>query len=104
MRPIEGFRLWLGHAGDGRNLRLMFASGVEAVCDLALNEPGLVLPWELVYCRFPLVDGAVNPPWLLDLAVKSVAELIRAQRTTLILCSAGLSRSPAVAAAAIAHV
>jgi protein-tyrosine phosphatase len=60
------------------------------------------LPREIVYCRLPLVDGAGNPPWLLRAAVKLAAGLLRNRTPTLIYCSVGLSRTPAVAAAALA--
>jgi hypothetical protein len=71
------------------------------VVDLALNEPVPTLTRELVYCRFPLVDGGGNPPWLVRAALEAVAGLVRAGVPTLVFCGAGMSRSPAVAAAAL---
>ena len=59
---------------------------------------------ELVYCRFPLVDGPGNPPWLLRAAVETVAGLLRDDVPTLVGCGAGLSRSPCIAGAAIARI
>jgi hypothetical protein len=44
---------------------------------------------ELVYCRFPLVDGAGNPPWLLRAAVETVAGFVRAGVPTLVFCGPG---------------
>jgi protein-tyrosine phosphatase len=104
MRQVPGYSLWVGHIGDARNLRSVLSSGILAVVDLALNEPPVVLTRELVYCRFPLGDGSGNPPWLLRAAVDAGAGLLRAGTPTLVYCGAGLSRSLAVAAAAVALV
>jgi hypothetical protein len=50
------------------------------------------------------MDGAGNPADLLSLAVQTVAALLRLHVPTLIVCSMGLSRAPALAAAALAVV
>jgi hypothetical protein len=77
-------------------------AGIEAVVELAIDELPAPLPRDLVHGRFPLVDGGGNPPWLLRAAVEMVAGLLRAGVPTLVCCGAGLSRTPAVAAAALA--
>jgi hypothetical protein len=102
MRQIEGYPLWLGHKGDAADFERLFRLGIGAVIDLALNEPATLLPREIAYCRFPLVDGAGNPPWLLRSAAQTVATFLRAGVPTLLFCGAGLSRSPAIAAAGLA--
>jgi hypothetical protein len=104
MRQLVPYSLWLGHVGDARNLRALLAAGIAAVVDLALNEPPAAITRELAYCRCPLVDGAGNAPWLLRLAVETTASLLRARTPTLVYCSGGMSRSPAIAAAALAVV
>jgi protein-tyrosine phosphatase len=104
MRPVAGFPLWIGHVGDVRDLRTLLSAGILAVIDLALNEPPVRLSRELVYCRFPLIDGAGNPPWLLHAAVDCVAHFLRSGTPTLVYCGAGMSRSPCIAAAAIAAI
>ncbi len=104
MRQIDDRPLWLGHAGDLRHIAELFAAGIIAVVDLALNEPPPLLPREFVYCRFPIVDGGGNPAWLLRRAVETVAALAEAKVPTLVCCSAGMSRSPAILSAAIAKV
>ena len=65
MRRVPGYSLWLGHAGDVRDLRCLLTTGIIAVVDLAIQEAPAPLTRELVYCRFPLVNGPGNPPWLL---------------------------------------
>ncbi len=103
MRKVPGYPLWLGHAGDGRDARAIFDAGIVAVVDLAAEEPPAGLPRGLVYCRFPLTDGPGNPAWLLAAAVDCVANFVAAGVPTLVACSAGMSRTPAVAAAALAR-
>lgn len=101
MRQVAGYSLWLGHTGDIRDLHGVLSAGIAAVVDLALNEPPENLPRELAYCRFPLLDGAGNHAWLLNAAVETVLGLLRSKTPTLVFCSAGLSRTPVIAAAAI---
>jgi protein-tyrosine phosphatase len=102
MRQVAGRALWLGNAGDLRDHCAVSAAEIGAVVELADNEQLAVLPRELVRCRFPLSDGGDNPIWLLRLASKSVAALLRAEVPVLVCCSAGMSRSVCVAAAGIA--
>ena len=104
MRPVAKSSLWLGHVGDIHDLRAVLAAGILAVVDLALEEPPATVTRELVYCRFPLLDGIGNPPWLLRAAVDCVAGLLHSCTPSLVYCSNGMSRSPAIAAAAIARV
>ena len=102
MRQVARRLLWVGHAGDTRDPRSVMAAGIEAVLELADNEPFAALPRELIRCRFPLSDGGSNPPWLLRLAAESVAALLRAGVPTLVCCGCGLSQSVCVAAAGVA--
>jgi protein-tyrosine phosphatase len=50
-----------------------------------------------------LLDGSGNEPLLLSLAINLVANLLRMGIPTLVCCGAGMSRSPAVVAAALAR-
>jgi hypothetical protein len=104
MRHIPDYSLWLGHAGDARNRHELFRLGIGAVVDLAVEEPPAVAGHEMVYCRFPLVDGAENPPWLIRSAIDMTATLLREKVPTLVACGGGLSRSPAIAAAALVRL
>jgi hypothetical protein len=104
MRRVPGYSLWLGHAGDVRDVRVLLSTGIVAVVDLAIQEAPAPLTRELAYLRFPLVDGPGNPPWLLRTAVETVAGLLRNDIPTLVGCGAGLSRSPCIAGAAIARI
>ncbi len=103
MRRVTDLPLWIGTARDARDLRGIHEAGIEAVVDLAMDEPPVQLTRELLYLRFPLVDGGGNPEWLLRLAVEAVSGLLKAGVPTLVACSAGASRSPAIAAMALAR-
>lgn len=104
MNQITPYPLWIGHAGDGRAFQKLFDEGIKAIVQLALEEPPLNPPRELIYLRFPLLDGGGNSHTMLRLAVSNVAELTRQTTPTLVCCGAGMSRSPAIAAAALSMV
>src|SRR5689334_22927997 len=89
MNQIKPYPLWLGHAGDARNFRLALDAGVQALVDLSREEPPSAPPRELIYCRFPLLDGVGNDECLLNLAVSTLAGLIRMHIPTLVCCDLG---------------
>ncbi|MBA4031996.1 MAG: protein phosphatase [Planctomyces sp.] len=95
--------LWVGNAGDLRDVRAVMVTGVAAVIELADSEPLATLPRDLIRVRIPLADGAGNPAWLLHLAVQTIVRLLQAEQTVLVTCSAGMNRSLCVASAVIAH-
>jgi hypothetical protein len=95
------YQLWIGHAGDGRDFRALFDSGIRAVVQLAFEEPPLNAPREFMLFRFPLMDGEGNDVETLGLATSCVASLIEREIATLVCCSAGMSRSPCLVAAAL---
>jgi protein-tyrosine phosphatase len=104
MRAIAPHRLWLGNALDARDLRRLYEAEIAADVDLAIEEKPAQLGREIVYLRIPLIDGAGNPPELVRLAVETVEHLIKSQMPTLVACGAGMSRSPAIVAAALARI
>jgi len=103
MREIIPQRLWLGNALD-REPRRLYDMGITAIVDLALEELPAQMTRDLMYCRLPLVDGAGNPSAVLAVAVETTASLIRKQVPVLVTCGAGMSRSPAIIAAALALI
>ena len=100
MREILPNQLWIGNAGDGRDAGRLLRAGVAAVINLAAEEPSPNLPRSMIYCHFPLVDGPQDDQTVLDVAIQTVASLLKKQIPTLVYCGAGMSRSPAVVAAA----
>jgi protein-tyrosine phosphatase len=101
---ISPHSLWVGHAGDGADPRRLHDLGIEAVVQVAAEEPPLSTPRGLLYFRFPLLDGSGNRLEVLRLAVGTVSALIRLRVPTLVCCGMGLSRSPALASVALAIV
>jgi protein-tyrosine phosphatase len=104
MRPITPHRLYLGTALDARDVRRLYELEIAAVVDLALEEKPAVLGREMMSCRFPLVDGAGNAAHVLRAAVEVTKRLIEQQAPTLVACGAGMSRSPAIVAMALAQM
>ncbi len=103
MRRIEGFPLWIGNARDARDMRGVHAMGIEALVDLAVEEPPISTTRELIYLRFPLHDDDSNSPVLLRTLRDTLEAVVGNLIPTLIACSAGMSRSPAIAAVIISQ-
>jgi hypothetical protein len=101
MRQVRSERLWIGNVNHVRDLKQALSAGIAAVVDVACDDPCVTVPRSLVFCRFPLIDGTGNPDWLLRAAISTTAQMLRSQQPTLVACSAGLSRSVAVATAAL---
>jgi protein-tyrosine phosphatase len=59
---------------------------------------------EIVYCRFPLMDGGGNSPVVLRAAVEITVRFAKENVPTLVACGAGMSRSPAVVTMALAKI
>ena len=104
MNQINPYPVWIGHGGEAHDFRHLFDVGIEAVVELALEEPSFPPRRDMIACRFPLIDGVGNPPHVLALAVRTVAALITAKVPVLVCCAAGMSRAPAVVAAALAAI
>lgn len=94
--------LWTGNAADARNPGPLLEIGIRGVVDLALEEPPPRLTRDMLVCRFPIIDGGGNRLEVLSAAVVTTAALLHRQVPLLVACSGGMSRSPAVAAAALA--
>ena len=102
MRQILPHELWVGHDGDARDFTRIHEAGIKALVQLAFEEPALQTPRDLLYFRFPLVDGSGNQGDFLAMAIHLVSELLSRRVPTLVCCGAGMSRSPCIAAAALA--
>ena len=104
MRRVAGKLLWVGHVGEAADAKLLGLHRIGAMVDLAIDEVPTLGSRERVYCRFPLMDGAGNSPWLIRGALQCAAMLVRVNVPTLIFCGAGMSRSPSIAAGTLALV
>jgi hypothetical protein len=102
LREVIPDKLWIGNAADARNVTDVLGRGIVAIVDLAIEERPIQFPREVVYCRFPLIDGSGNQPAILRTAIETTATFIALGTPTLVACGAGMSRSPAIVAAAMA--
>jgi hypothetical protein len=101
VRRIEGHTLWIGTARDARNIKGVLDAGIEAIVDLAIMSEPLKPSRELMYLRYPLLDGEGNPLWLIAVTAHSVANLLWYGVPTLVACDGGMSRSLAISALAV---
>ena len=99
---IHPDRLWIGNALDIRQPSDLFDLCIEVIVDVAMEESPRQIPRQIVYHRFPLVDAGENDANVLTQCFKCVLGLLRQQQKTCIACSAGMSRSPTIAALALA--
>ncbi|QDT28883.1 hypothetical protein Enr10x_42290 [Gimesia panareensis] len=104
MREILPQLLWIGNARAARDVTGVLDRGITAVVDPALEEPPISYPRDIVYCRLPILDGEDNQPAVLQTALLTVARFIQGDIPTLVACSGGMSRSPAVVAGALSLV
>lgn len=104
MREVIPKLLWIGNARDARSVSEVLNEGIKAIVDLAIEEPPIVFPRDIIYARLPLLDGVGNDPAVIRAAVSATAALIAGRVPTLVACSGGMSRSPAIVAVAIASV
>ncbi len=102
IRNVYSDVLYVGNAMDARDLKSIYDNQIRAVVDLAINEPPAQLGREIIYCRFPLNDGAGNNDGLIAIAVRTIAAMMQNRIRTIVACSAGMSRAPTIAAASIA--
>jgi hypothetical protein len=104
MNQIQPYPLWIGHALAGHDFGPIFDAGVRALVQVAEEEPPSHPPRELICCRIPLLDGAGNSTEMLYLAIHTVVTLMQMHIPTLVYCGEGMSRAPAISAAALAIV
>src|SRR5437899_742747 len=101
MQQIPPHKMWIGTTGDLRDWRRLYDVGISAVVHLPYEDLPPALPHDLVLCRFPLVDGDDNNTQVLRAAVMGLTQLLEEEFACLVCCRAGVSRSPAIAAAAL---
>lgn len=104
MREAISKHLWLGNAADARDVDGVLSRRIVAIIDLAMEEPPIHFPRDIIYCRIPLVDGSGNRPEIIRTAIDLTASLIDSKVPAPVACGAGMSRSPVIVAAALAEV
>jgi protein-tyrosine phosphatase len=101
MREILSNRLWIGNAKDANDIPRLMDLGIQAMADLAYEELSPTLPRSMAYCRFPILDGQQSTRQLLVLAIETLAAFLENNLLTFVYCRAGMSRTPAITAAAL---
>ena len=104
MREIIPGILWIGNRNDIHNLSSLYEQNIQAILDLAIEEPPLNLNRDLVNCRFPIIDGEGNTQGFLETVIQTTVSLIRNQVPLIVICSAGMSRSPVIVAASLSMI
>lgn len=94
--------LFVGTLEDAGNKSILDEHGVSAVVSLTHAEPGSGFPEDKTVTRWPMMDGPQNSQEQFEQAVADVEAYLLQETEVLVHCSAGASRSPAVAATALA--
>lgn len=104
LRDVYRGQLFVGDAISARDLKQIYDHEIAAVLDLAANESPAVLGRDIIYCRFPISDDGSNDDALLSAVIEYSINLLEHNFRTLVACSAGMSRSPIIAASAMSIV
>jgi len=102
VREIISSQIWIGNRSDRDNLKQLYNLEIKAIVDLAAEELPATLARDFIYCRIPLTDDGNNSSDEIKLAIETVVNLRKKGIPTLICCSAGMNRSPVIAASALA--
>ncbi|WP_251330013.1 dual specificity protein phosphatase family protein [Haloplanus pelagicus] len=95
-------RLYVGDRTAARNIEDLTEAGITAVLRLTHGTPP-PYPDSLTVIERPLVDGPQNDLSNFRVATDRLTALLDADETVLVHCSAGSSRSVAVAGAVLAR-
>ncbi|TKX73625.1 protein phosphatase [Halorubrum sp. GN11_10-6_MGM] len=93
--------LFVGTASDAEDESLLRNRGVDVVVSLTHDDPNT---GAVARVDIPMLDGPRNEYGAFADAAEAVVERREAGRRVLVHCSAGASRSPAVAAAAMTRL
>lgn len=95
-------RLFVGTVEDAGDAALVRKHGVTNVVSLTHSTPDGGFPAGLTVVNVPMMDGPRNDQQRFERAVTRSVACLEAGESLLVQCSAGGSRSPAVAATALA--
>lgn len=94
--------LFVGTAEDASDEATVQDHYITVVVSLTHNDPAGDVPADLTHEAVPMMDGPQNSRDAFERAVNTVLSHLAAGDKTLVHCSAGASRSPTVAATALA--
>lgn len=93
--------IFVGTESNASDESLLRKHGIDTVISLTHSEPDT---GDITRVDVPMIDGPQNSYEAFAEAVKEVVKYHKNGQRILIHCSAGSSRSPSVAAAAITHL
>lgn len=101
IREIVEGRLFVGNARDARSLEVIGSNQITVLVDLAAEDVPASAFRDTVTIRVPLRDDGENRSDRLEFVIRAVLHLLTGGERILVACSAGQSRSPLIAAAAL---
>lgn len=102
MKQIDS-QIYIGNLREAGRPRTYRRHGITAVLNLCKVQPTRPYPEDLTTVHQPLIDGERNQLRDFILAVERLLELLDGGETILVHCGAGVSRSCAVTATALAY-
>jgi len=96
------YGLFVGTAEEAGNESLLREHSVDRVVSLTHREPETGFPAGVSVARIEMKDGPRNESTRFKSAVEELLSALRSRDVVLVHCSRGASRSPSVAATAIA--
>lgn len=94
--------LYVGTVEGAETPSALQAHDIDTIVSLTFVGPEVAVPQDIDYTSVPMMDGPRNDSDEFSRAVTTVLERLRAGDCVLVHCSAGASRSVAVAAVAVA--
>ncbi len=94
--------LFVGTLADAADEELLTENGIDRIVSLTYGDPEAGYPKSISISQCPMMDGPRNDEETFQEAVEAVLSGFDQDETVLIHCSRGASRSPAVAATAVA--
>lgn len=94
--------LFVGTAEDASDASTLRDHDIAVIVSLTHTGPGEDVPAEVTLVDIPMMDGPQNSRNAFETAVGEVLSRLDTGEVTLVHCSAGASRSPAVAATSLA--
>lgn len=94
--------LFVGNVDDAGATERLHERGNTTIVSVIRGEPAGGYPVDVTVVSVPLLDGPQNDLERFEQAVSQVLSVLQTDESLLLHCSAGASRSPAVAATAIA--
>ncbi|OSP08266.1 hypothetical protein B9H04_06800 [Halorubrum ezzemoulense DSM 17463] len=94
--------LFVGTVDDAGATERLYERGITTIVSVIRGAPAGGYPADVTVVTVPMLDGPQNDLERFEQAVSHVLSVLQTDESLLVHCSAGASRSPAVAATALA--